>query len=82
MWYNLFNETSGKERNDTDEEQNVSKPFYGPPSNCADLAKLGYTLNGYFLVNGSKITKSIEVVLCRFQFPPGVNESKMFLIFI
>ena len=24
--------------------------FYGPPANCSDLMKLGYTLNGFYLV--------------------------------
>jgi len=72
-----LHETSFGEKNDT-EEENVPKPLYGPPSNCTDLAKLGYTLNGYYLVNGSKININIEVVLCRFQLPSGVNESKLF----
>jgi len=72
-------ENRGKEKNDTEGEENVTKPFYGPPSNCTDLAKLGYTLNGYYLVNGSKSSSNIEVVLCRFQLPLGVNESNIFL---
>jgi len=65
---------SGTEKNDT-EEGNVPQQFYGPPNNCVDLSKLGYTLNGYYLVNGSKNSSNIEIVLCRFQLPPGVNES-------
>ena len=24
--------------------------FYGPPTNCSDLSRLGYTLNGYWLL--------------------------------
>ena len=76
MYYHLM-KRSGKEKNDTEEEQNVPKPFYGPPGNCTDLSKLGYTLNGYYLVNGSKSSSSIEVVLCRFQVPSGVNQSNL-----
>ena len=71
-----FYETSGNEKNDT-EEGNVPKPFFGPPGNCADLSKLGYTLNGYYLVNGSNSSNNIEIVLCRFQLPPGVNGSNI-----
>jgi len=70
--------TSLNEKNET-EEENVLKPFYGPPSNCVELAKLGYTLNGYYLVNGSKSSSSIELVLCLFQLPPGVNESNLYI---
>jgi len=42
------------DRSDDDEERTTKKPpplrFYGPPTNCSDLARLGYTLNGYYLV--------------------------------
>ncbi len=72
----LFYENSGKEKNDA-EDENVAKSFYGPPSNCIELAKLGYTLNGYYLANGSKSSNSIEIILCRFQLPSGVNESNI-----
>lgn len=65
---------SKKEKNDTEENKMV-KRFYGLPSNCSELVKLGYTLNGYYLVNGTN-SKQIEVNLCRFQQPPGSNESK------
>ena len=68
---------SRTEKNVTDEE-NISKPFYGPPTNCVELGKLGYTLNGYYLVNGSKNSNQIEVVSCQFQPPPGNNESMFF----
>jgi len=68
--------TSGNEKTET-EEEHVAKPFFGPPNNCVELAKLGYTLNGYYLVNASKISSKIEVVLCRFQLPSGVNESNI-----
>ncbi len=47
--------------------------FYGPPANCSDLAQLGYTLNGYYLVNtdGVQNPKQIEAVYCAFQQPEG-----------
>ena len=74
----IFCENSGRDKNDTGQE-NIPKLFYGPPGNCADLSKLGYTLNGYYLVNGSKSSNSIEVVLCRFQLPSrGDNNDSNF----
>ena len=65
---------SGREKTSS-EEQNIPKPFYGPPRSCSDLGKLGFTLNGYYLVNASISSTTIEVVLCRFQLPQGNNES-------
>ena len=53
--------------------------FYGPATNCNELGKLGYTLNGYYLVKGngeSYIHQGIEVVFCRFQLPPNSKSSK------
>lgn len=29
---------------------NHQSRFYGPPTNCSDLSRLGYTLNGYYQV--------------------------------
>jgi len=49
--------------------------YYGPPNNCSDLGKLGYTLNGYYLANAVKNTSQIEMLLCRFKLKPGDNES-------
>jgi len=58
-------------------EKNITKPFYGPPTNCIELGKLGYTLNGYYLVKESNNGGQIEVILCRFQLPSlKNNESK------
>ena len=63
--------------NSKKEEKNIPKPFYGPPTNCIGLGKLGYTLNGYYLVKESNNGGQIEVILCRFQLPPlKNNESK------
>ena len=55
--------------------------FYGPPTNCKELGRIGYTLNGYYLVRSNKNQSpksegEIEIVFCRFQFPPGVGEGK------
>jgi len=38
----------GKKKNETDQEN--PNLFYGPPTNCSDLTRLGYTLNGFYLV--------------------------------
>ena len=63
---------SGKVKNDT-EATNPVKRFYGFPSNCSDLGRLGYTLNGFYLVNGTN-NRNIEIVLCRFQQPARKND--------
>ena len=49
--------------------------FYGPARNCEELGKIGYTLNGYYLVKGEdeSNTNSVEAVLCQFELP---KESK------
>ena len=66
---------SGRDRNETEEQDALEERFYGPPSNCSELSKLGFTLNGYYIVKGSKNSSQIEIVLCRFRLPPGENES-------
>jgi len=52
--------------------------FYGPPTNCSDLARLGHTLNGFYtvlttseLVALSNIndTTKFETVYCSFKHP-------------
>jgi len=47
--------------------------FVGPPTSCETLAKLGYTLNGFYLIKGNdrksnddKINK-IQTVFCQFK---------------
>ena len=73
---------SGKVKNDT-EVTNPVKRFYSLPSNCSDLGRLGYTLNGFYLVNGTN-NRNIEIVLCRFQQPVRENKgykTKCFLTF-
>ena len=77
--FNLISHpTSGKEKNITDDEE--YRPFYSPPANCAELEKIGYTLNGYYLVNnGSENSNQVEVVLCRFKLPPGNNTESIYI---
>lgn len=60
---------SGKPKNASDDAE--EKRFYGPPANCSDLKKLGYTLNGYYLVKGSDVSSKgkIKVIFCRFKQP-------------
>jgi len=59
--------------------------FYGPATGCNDLGRLGYTLNGFYLVQekdshstnriGSN-NRQIEIVECRFkQNPKSGNQS-------
>jgi len=53
--------------------------FYGPPTNCSDLSKLGYTLNGFYLVKSPIITNAstaeIETIHCSFRQPKNFNAS-------
>jgi len=62
---------------------NVQPTFYGPPTNCLELSKLGYTLNGFYQVkpNSSQIADEftqLETVYCAFKQPAGTfNESKV-----
>ena len=61
-----------KEKNITNNEDN-ERAFEGPPTSCATLAKIGYTLNGYYLIKGkdqqSKNIRpnKIQIVFCRFK---------------
>lgn len=40
------------------------------------MGKLGYTLNGFYLVNGSDPVGRFGVVFCQFQLPQGTDGSK------
>ena len=66
---------SGKPKNNTDENESETR-FYGPASSCVELGKLGYTLNGLYLVDcADKSQKGkIEVIECRFKQPQGSKE--------
>jgi len=60
------------------EEAAVDTRFYGPASNCNELGKLGFTLNGYYLAKGkdASISNSIEAVLCQFNLPENSKGGK------
>lgn len=60
---------SGKEKNYTETR------FFGPATSCEEMGKLGYTLNGLYLVNGKReLSKNeIGVVFCRFKLPHGTE---------
>jgi len=69
---------SGKSNNTNDVDE---KRFYGPPTNCSDLAKLGYTLNGYYMTRNGNVEGVIGVVYCRFRQPNLILE-KQSMIFV
>ena len=70
---------------DEQNQTNYIKPariFYGPPTNCSDLKRLGYTLNGFYLVNKTEvdsledgISHKIETVFCAFKQEAPFNLS-------
>ena len=72
MWF-LFSKEAGDKKEK--EKSSVGTRFYGPASNCKELGKLGYTLNGFYLVKGKgeSGSNSVEAVLCQFKLP---EESK------
>jgi len=53
--------------------------FFGPPTSCSDLSQLGYTLNGFYLVQS--ITNNyndddglkIDTIYCTFKQPEGIQ---------
>ena len=58
----------------------IVNEFYGPATSCDDLAALGYTLNGNYLVNGKNLSENqheIEMIACLFKKPPGLEEGKL-----
>jgi len=68
---NVLYLNSGEPKNETDEAR-----FYGPATSCEELGKLGYTLNGLYLVDCKDISKkgNIEVIECRFKQPQDSKE--------
>lgn len=67
---------SKNEKNGTENQNSTDKRFYGPANSCVEISKLGYTLNGYYLVKGKNQIKNdqIEVLGCRFKHPDGSKE--------
>ena len=68
---------SGEREGDNDPPNRI-RQFYGPPANCSDLTRLGYTLNGFYLVkkpsNDEKIT-TLDIIHCAFQQEGTYNPS-------
>lgn len=85
------------DRDYDDDDLTTKKPpprkFLGPPTNCSDLARLGYTLNGYYLVQHnytettskysyhSSNSNTTDTVYCAFKqegvFNPSLVEQKL-----
>ena len=62
----FYHISDGKSKNKT-EEKPVQR-FNSNPANCDDLGKLGYTLNGFYIVNGiSGSLGRFVVTFCQFQ---------------
>ena len=40
----------------------ADQQLYGPATNCNELGKLGYTLNGYYLIGGKEQFQRIKTV--------------------
>jgi len=71
---NIFDESTKNKNSIILNENQKSSIFYGPPTNCSDLSRLGYTLNGYYLVKSvTDISKysNLETVYCAFKQPEG-----------
>ena len=71
-FYFVFSD--GKTKNKS-EEQTVQQ-INSNPTNCNDIGKLGYTLNGFYIVNGNDNTERFGVVFCQFKLPPGEGSRK------
>ena len=67
---------SGEEEKKTRNQNTAESRFYGPATSCDELGKLGYTLNGLYLVDcKDKPSKDrLEVIICRFKQPNGSKE--------
>jgi len=76
--YRLLSVNSLDGSNKQANRQSIHSRFNGPPTNCSDLSQLGYTLNGFYLVQS--ITKNtndsvtnddddlkIDTVYCTFK---------------
>ena len=69
-----FGEIEKNENNiNLNQHQGISI-FYGPPTNCSDLSRLGYTLNGYYFVKtdeSNNEVKNLQSIYCAFKQPEG-----------
>ena len=68
----------GKKKNETINQEN-GNPFYGPPTNCSDLARLGYTLNGFYQIkfpvvdDPFPLATKLDTVYCAFKQEGNYN---------
>ena len=61
----FYHISDGKSKNKT-EEKPVQR-FNSNPTNCDDIGKLGHTLNGFYIVNGSDSRGRFVVTFDQFQ---------------
>ena len=47
-----------------DGNTNDAHQFYGPLTSCSDLARLGYTLNGYYLTRNNHGGEGLNKITC------------------
>ena len=67
--------SDGKTKNKSEEQ--TAKQINSNPANCNDIGILGYTLNGFYIVNGKNSAGRFGVVFCQFKLPSeGGNKSK------
>jgi len=55
-------------------EGQIDQKFYGPATSCDELGKIGYTLNGYYIVKAKpqsivRSSHKFEIVYCQFYQP-------------
>jgi len=65
-----FGLSKEEDKNKLADEQ-ITKKLQNNPTNCNDMGKLGYTLNGFYIVNGGDNIERFGVVLCQFKLPLG-----------
>ena len=73
---------SKPKKNESEKEEENTIRFYGPPTSCSELQKLGYTLNGYYLIKGKDESNRsrIQVTYCQFQQPLGRDKQSNLLV--
>ena len=54
------------------DDKNKTKRFYGLATSCNELGKLGYTLNGLYLVDCKDQSK--KSIYCQFKQPNGIKK--------
>ncbi len=73
VYYFGFSDAGKKSGN----EHPAVKRFNSNPTNCGEIGKLGYTLNGFYIVNGSDSDGRFAVVFCHFLLHPnGADQRK------